>query len=133
MADMGHHSARELIFIDETGIDRRRLGRDTGYALRGQRAETRRTVQNSQRISVISAIGYDGYLCTRVLPPGQTVTSGVFNQFLRQDVVPLLNLYNGRNPNSVVVLGMFKTQFSRNKSSHLLPYIEQELSTVKIS
>ena len=60
---------------------------------------------NNQRITVISAIGYDGYQDVRVLQPGQRFHRFVFADFLRNEIVPLLTEYNGRNARTVVVLG----------------------------
>jgi len=102
---MQNHAPHELIFIDETGIDMRHISRETGYAVKGKRPEVRREMTNNQRISVISAIGYDGYLSVCVLQPGETVTGDVFAEYLRNDIVPLLNQYTGRSSNSIVVLG----------------------------
>ncbi|KAK3748781.1 hypothetical protein QZH41_013517, partial [Actinostola sp. cb2023] len=100
---MQHHRPQELIFIDETGIDRS-LARQYGYSIKGQRAEVRRPRTNKLRISVISAIGYDAYLSVRVLEPGDKFNRIVFEDFLRNDIVPLLNPYNGRNARSIIVL-----------------------------
>ena len=71
-----------------------------------------RTRTNSQRITVISAIAHDGYLGIRVLNPGQQFNRIVFAKILRNDIVPLLSPYNGRNSCSVVVLG--NKLFTRN-------------------
>jgi hypothetical protein len=60
---------------------------------------------NNQRISVISAMGNDAYLSVRVLEQGEKFNRVVFADFLRNDIVPLLNPYNGRNARSIVVLG----------------------------
>ena len=54
---------------------------------------------------MISAIGYDGYLAVRVLEQGQKFNRIVFAEFLRNEIVPLLNPYNGRNADSVILLG----------------------------
>ena len=90
----------DLIFLQD-----RTLSRQYGYSQKGQRDEVIRTRTNSQRITVISAIAHDGYLSIRVLNPGQRFNHIVFADFLRNDIVPLLNQYNGRNARSVVVLG----------------------------
>ena len=74
------------------------------------------TRTNSQRITVISAIGHDGYVGVRVLNPGQRFNRIVFADFLRHDIAPLLNPYNGRNARSVVVLG--NKWFATNDSLH---------------
>ncbi|KAK3716259.1 hypothetical protein QZH41_008145 [Actinostola sp. cb2023] len=103
-SEMQNHAPHELIFIDETGIDMRHISRETGYAVKGKRPEVRREMTNNQRISVISVIGYDGYLSVCVLQPGETVTGDVFAEYLRNDIVPLLNQYTGRSSNSIVVL-----------------------------
>ena len=94
---MQNHRPLELIFIDETGFVSRKkqncfalikkpcycysfmyllglircLSRKYGYSPKGQRAEVRRIRTNNRRITVISAIGYDGYLAVSVLEPGQ--------------------------------------------------------------
>ena len=52
-----------------------------------------------------SAIGYDGYLAVRVLEPGQKFNRVVFAEFLRNEIVPFLNPYDGRNTRPVILLG----------------------------
>ena len=64
----------------------------------------RRIRTNNRRITVISAIGYDGYLAVRVLGPGQKFNRIVFAEFFRNEIVPLLNPYNGRNAAHSVIL-----------------------------
>ena len=94
-----------VIFSDLIFLQDRTLSRQYGYSQKGQRDEVIRTRTNSQRITVISTIAHDGYLSIRVLNPGQRFNRIVFADFLRNDIVPLLNPYNGRNARSVVVLG----------------------------
>ncbi|XP_068697446.1 uncharacterized protein [Montipora foliosa] len=101
-ADVQNHRPHELIFIDKTGFDRC-LSRKYGYSPKGQRAEVRRIRTNNRRITVISAIGYDGYLAVRVLKPGQKFNRIVFAKFLRNEIVPLLNPHNRRNAHSVIL------------------------------
>ena len=95
-----HYFFSDLIFLQD-----RTLSRQYDYSQKGQRAEVIRTRRNSQCITVISAIAHDGYLSIRVLNPGQRFNRIVFADFLRNDIVPILNPYNGRNARSVVVLG----------------------------
>ena len=40
-----------------------------------------------------------------VLEPGQKFNRFVFAEFLRNQIMPLLNPYNGRNAHSVILLG----------------------------
>ena len=60
---------------------------------------------NNQCITMIYTIGYAGYLAVRVLEPGKKFKRIVFAEFLRNEIVPLLNPYNGRNAHSVILLG----------------------------
>ena len=94
-----------IIFSDLIFLQDRTLSRQYGYSQKGQRAEVIRTRTTSQSITAISAIAHDGYLGIRVLNPGQRFNRIVFADFLRNDIVPLLNPYSGRNARSVFVLG----------------------------
>ncbi|XP_028519026.1 uncharacterized protein LOC114576492 [Exaiptasia diaphana] len=100
---MQYHQPEELIFIDETGIERC-LARKYGYSQKVERAEVKRTKKSNKRTNVVSAIACDAYLSVEVLEPGQKFDREVFSNFLRNKVVPFLNPYNGRNSRSVVVL-----------------------------
>ena len=94
-----------MFFSDLIFLQDRSLSRQYGYSPKGQRAEVIRTRTNSQLIAVISTIAHDRYLSIQVLNPGQLFNRIVFADFLHDDIVPLLNPYNGRNARSVVVLG----------------------------
>lgn len=81
-----------------------------GYSFRGTRATIRRYFGRSPRLSAIAAIGIDGCLGVKVVEG--SVNGPTFAQFLRDELAPLLQPYNGINDNSVVIMGKFYCVFS---------------------
>lgn len=57
------------------------------------------------RICVMAAVSYHGLLSFRMIKL-KTFNGRRFIRFLRSEIVPLLNAYDGRNPNSVVIMVM---------------------------
>ena len=89
-----------FFFSDLIFLQGRALSEQYEYSPKGQRAEVIRT-SNSQRNTVISAIGHVGYLGIQVLGnPGQRFNRFVFADFLR-NIVSLLNPYNAGEKRSL--------------------------------
>ena len=91
-----------LIWIDETGSDRRNSIRSFGYSLRGIRPRTYVLRIGSKRISAIPVLTTRGiedvYITT------ETVDGEKFEQFLCQCILPIILPFDGNNPRSVVVM-----------------------------
>ena len=101
MAEMVAFDTSMLVFIDETGSDKRNALRKFGYALRGQRATSHTILSRGRRISAIGAMCSSGMFdCYTV---DGTVDADEFYKFM-QGLLKHRMPFNGSNPNSVVVL-----------------------------
>ena len=91
-----------LIFVDETGKDRRNCMRRFGYSVRGMPPVSKKLLVRGQRVSAIAAMSTSGIIDCH------TVTSSVdgdeFMYFLQHILIPHLQPFNGVNPHSVVVM-----------------------------
>ena len=91
-----------LVFLDETGADRRNCLRRFGYILRGKPAVSKKLLVRGQRISAIAAMSTEG------IQDCYTVTGSVngsqFSDFVQQALLPQLQPFDGVNARSVVVL-----------------------------
>ena len=68
MAEVQLYKKEQLVWIDETGCDKRDNIRKFGYAMRGKRPVYHRFLHRGQRISTIAALCTDGILsveCTK--------------------------------------------------------------------
>ena len=69
-----------LVFIDETGTDRKDAMRRCGYSLRGQPAKTHKLLVGENHITAIVAICVEGVLACKIVE--ENVTGEVFEDFL---------------------------------------------------
>ena len=91
-----------LIWIDETGSDRRNSIRKYGYSLRGTPAQVFQLRVGGKRISAIPVMttrGIEG-----VYTSTETINGEKFEEFLCQCLLPIIMPYDGVNPRSVVVM-----------------------------
>ena len=91
-----------LVFVDETGCDRRDSLRRYGYTIRGRRLKCQKLLVRGKRVSVIAAMSIEGILCLKMVH--STVTGDIFLDFVQKQLLPTLMIFNGENPNSVVIL-----------------------------
>ena len=91
-----------LVFVDETGADRRDCMRRFGYSLRGRPAITRRLLVRGKRVSAFAGMCCDGILdvCTVI----GSVDAGKFEEYVEERLLPTLQPFNGTNARSVVIL-----------------------------
>lgn len=101
-ADISVYSPEMLVFIDETGTDRRNTLRRYGYSIRGKPAKDHTLLVRGARISAIACMSLAGLLDVKT--HRGTVDSGVFYSFVQTHLLPILMPYNGINPHSVVIL-----------------------------
>lgn len=80
-----------------------RIGRDYGYSFKGTRAIAHRLFVRSPRTSVVAAIGVDDFRCLKTF--SGSVNAEKFLQFVNQELVPILQPYDGLNGSSVVIMG----------------------------
>ena len=91
-----------LVFVDETGSDKRSALRKYGYALRGKPAVSERLLVKGKRYSAIAGLHMSGMLDVYVT--NGSVNADIFCEYAERCLLPYLLPYNGTNPNSVVVL-----------------------------
>ena len=102
MAEVSVFNPDMLIWIDETGSDRRNSIRRYGYSLRGAPARVCQLRVGGKRVSAIPI------LTTRGIEDVYTTTESVngekFEEFLCQCLLPIIMPFNGCNPRSVVLM-----------------------------
>lgn len=101
-SDVSLYRQHNLIFVDETGCDRRDAIRKYGYGLRGKPAKCQKLLVRGERISVIAAMTSTGVLGTKVVRGGVSGTD--FIDFININLLPHLKKFDGINPNSVIIL-----------------------------
>ena len=99
---MSVYDSSLLLFIDETGCDRRNSLRKYGYAIRGctpQSFSLRYRGLRYSAIGIMSVGGIEDVYITK-----GSVNGEVFLDFVQKQLIPLLNAFDGCSPRSVVVL-----------------------------
>lgn len=95
---------RELfVCLDETGGNNRNCIRKYGYALRGETPKCHRMLVRGRRFSAIAAICTEGLVALE-LKSGSSVDSQVFYDFIRGDLIPQMNPFDGSSPKSIVIM-----------------------------
>lgn len=91
-----------MVFVDETGSDRRDCMRKFGYSLRGRPAVCQKLLVRGERVSAIAAMSCDGVLdlCTAT----GSVDAEKFSNFVKDCLLPQLQPFSGTNARSVVIL-----------------------------
>ena len=91
-----------LIFLDETGCNRKDAIRQFGYSMRGHPARSCKLLSKETRYSAIAFMTttqlIDCYIVTG------SVDGGAFYTFIQSSLLPQLQPFNGINQNSVVVM-----------------------------
>ncbi len=101
-ADISVFSPEMLVFIDETGSDRRDSLRKFGYSLRGKPPKALQLYRRGKHITAMSAMSVQGVLECSILEGG--VCGSDFKTFLEDKLSPVLHPFNGTNPHSVIIL-----------------------------
>ena len=102
MAEISMYDPSMLVFIDETGCDRRNTIRKYGYSFRGMPVQDRRLLVRGARYSTIPVMSLSG-IHDVYLREG-TVNGEVFAEFVDKYLLPCLMPFNGINARSVVVM-----------------------------
>ena len=102
----------QLVFLDETSKDARTAWRKWGWGVRGKRVVTSMPYARGTRISILAALGVNGFI--GYAHTVGTFTRGAFHQAFAEYILPLLRPWPG--PNSIVVMD--------NASIHM--YVELE-------
>ena len=102
MAEISVFSPEMLVWVDETGSDRRNAVRSYGYSLQGMRAQSYQFRVGGCGISAVGIMTTEGiedaYLTEN------TVDGEAFEHFVRTSLLPILMPFNGVNSHSVVIM-----------------------------
>lgn len=102
LAEFALYSPDMLVFVDETGSNRKDAMRKFGYSLRGQRCICKKLLVRGQRVSAIAALSTIRVLDVKFVHG--SVNGETFSKFIELNLLPHLLPFNGCNPNSIVVL-----------------------------
>ena len=101
ISDVSIYQRHMLVFVDETGTDRRECLRKYAYSLRGKTPQCSKMLVRGQRISVIGIMTCNGILDVHVVRG--TTNGDTFLSFIEKCLLPCLMPFNGINENSVVI------------------------------
>ena len=101
LIDVSVFEPEMLIFVDETGSDKRAALRKYGYALRGRKAVSERLLVKfkGKRYSAIAGL-HMGHMLD-VYMTAENVKADTFCEYIECCLLPYLLPFNGTNPNSV--------------------------------
>jgi transposase len=102
MATISVYDPAMIIWVDESGCDRRNSARKYGYSLRGLPVCDHRLLCRGKRYSAIPLVSINGILDV-YLAEGN-VDGEKFEQFVEESLLPVLMPFNAVNPRSIVVM-----------------------------
>ncbi len=120
MAEVSGYHPDMLIWVDETGSDRRNSIRRYGYALRGMRPVTHHLGVGGKRVSAIPVLTTRGI--EDVFTTTDHVNGEVFERFVGECILPIILPFDGNNPRSILVMD--------NASIHHLERIEEIITGI---
>ena len=100
--DVTIYVRRLIVFIDETGCDRRNAIQRYAYGLRGKPVRCQKLLVRGEHISAIAAMSVEGLLEVKIVRGG--VTGEIFDEFVNKQLLFHLMSFNGSNPNSIVIM-----------------------------
>ena len=98
---MFHYTAM-LIFLDETGTDRRNTFRTKGYSIRGKPAKSQKLLVWEEHISPLCLMSMEGILACKIARG--SVDGETFIAFVENVLMPNLMPFDGYNPRSIVIM-----------------------------
>ena len=96
ICDASVYSSDMLVFLDETGADRRNTSRKYGYSIRGKCPVSQQLLVRGQRVSAMAVISTNGLLDVKIIK--DTSNGDTFYEFLHSHVLPHLMPFDGQNP-----------------------------------
>ena len=102
MFDISIFPSEMLVFLDESGTDRRDALRQYGYSLRGKPAKALSMLPRGNHFSAIAAMCSEGVLACKVVEGA--VNAETFETFLSIELSSELFPFDGANPRSIVVM-----------------------------
>ena len=91
-----------LVFVDETGADKRNTCRNYSYSLRGKTPKSHEILVRGERVSAIACMSCADLLDIKIIKG--TANGDTFYSFVQTHLLPHLLPFNGTNSHSVVVL-----------------------------
>lgn len=102
MADISIFDPSMLVWLDESGCDRRNTIRRYGYSIRAMPLSDQRLFIRGTRYSAIPIVSTEG-IHDVYLAEG-SVDGHRFARFVEEALLPMLNPFNNVNPHSVVIM-----------------------------
>ena len=102
MAEVSVYDPSMLLWIDESGCDRRHSMRKRAYAIRGKTPRDHRLLSRGTRYSAIPIMSLEGIHDVSLFEG--SVNGEIFEDFVRNCLLPILRPFNGVNPLSVVTM-----------------------------
>ena len=91
-----------LVFVDETGIHKRKTLRTHGYSLCGVPMKYHKPLARGERMSAIAVMSTEGILDVKI---SQGTTNGSdFYDFVEKPLLPNLRPFDGTSSHSVVIM-----------------------------
>lgn len=127
-----------IVWIDESGCDRRNSTRKFAYTIKGMAPVDHRVLARGKRYSAITAVTVRGI--QDVLLAEGSVNGDCFTDFVRDSLVPILQPFNCSNPNSIVVMdnaaihhvaGVANLVLQTGALLHFLPPYSPDLNPVE--
>ena len=109
ISNISSYQKEMIVWVDETGCDKRNLLRKFGYSLRGERAICPRLLVRGTRISAIAAMCCYGIVGVELT--ATSVNGEMFCDFIKGTLIPNMLPYDGLNPTSIVVLDNCSIQY----------------------
>ena len=101
-AEMSMYDPSMLLWVDETGCDKRKLQCNMGYGIIGIPSRDHTFKLCGKRYPVIAVMSVNGV--EDIYIHEGNVNEEVFMRFVRKCLLPILMTYNGQNPSSVVIM-----------------------------
>ena len=101
MAKVSGYHPDMLIWVDETGSDRRHSIRSYGYVLRDMRSVCHHLSVGGRRVSAIPIMTTRGI--ESVFTTTNYVNGELFEHFICECVLPIILPFDGNNPRSILV------------------------------
>lgn len=102
MREVSIYTPEMMVFVDETGSDKRDAMRRFGYSLRGKPARVMKLLSRGKHLTAIAAMTIDGVMDCDITDG--SVTADRFQEFVDNCLLPKLYPFNGSNPMSMVVM-----------------------------
>lgn len=102
ISDVSVYNPEMLVFLDESGADKRDYLRKYGYSLRGKPPVCHKLLVRGQHVSLIAFMSTAGILDFDIAHG--SVNGDVLYNFVEKYLLPHLMPFDGNNPHSVVIL-----------------------------